>query len=99
LKAYTAFNNLEIKSFRDDVKNTFRNHFLSFFNNKEDCNFDFYESILEPEEYKLFVEANFRKLNGKCFCTIDNRLLLAKHTKDEDLEGILQYFKKIETLS
>lgn len=98
LKAYTNFNESEIQSFRKEIKDTFRNHFLNFFNDKEDCGFEFYESLLKTEDYETFVESNFKKLNGKCFCTIDNKLLLAKHNVDDELDEILKHFKKIEKL-
>lgn len=98
LKAYTNFNESEIQSFRKEIKDTFRNHFLDFFNNNEDCGFEFYESIIKTEDYETFVEYNFKKLNGKCFCTIENRLLLAKHNDDNELDEILKHFKKIEKL-
>lgn len=98
LKAYTNFNASEIEVFRKEVKETFRNHFLDFFNNSNDCGFEFYESILPYDEYKSFVEINFKKLNGKCFCTVDNRLILAKHKNDTQLSDILHYFNKINDL-
>lgn len=98
LKAYTNFNESEIELFRNQVKDTFRNHFLIFFNNKQESGFEFYESLLKTEDYETFVENNFKKLNGKCFCTIDNRLLLAKHNDDNELDEILKHFKKIEKL-
>lgn len=96
LKAYTNFNESEIELFRNQVKDTFRNHFLNFFNNKQESGFEFYESLLKTEDYETFVENNFKKLNGKCFCTIDNRLLLAKHNDDIELDEILKHFKKIK---
>jgi hypothetical protein len=99
LKAYTNFNESEIELFRNQVKDTFRIHFLNFFNNKQECGFEFYESLLKTEDYETFVENNFKKLNGKCFCTIDNRLLLAKHNADNELYEILKHFRKIEKLS
>lgn len=99
LKAYTNFNENEINIFRDDVKTRFRKHFLKFFNNKEDCGFEFYEYDKAPQDYEVFVEKNFKKINGKCFCTIDKKLLLAKHHTDSTIDNLLQYFKKIEKLS
>lgn len=96
LKAYTNFNENEIKTFRYEVKETFRNNFLKFFNNKEKCGFEFYESVIKPEDYEKFVEVNFKKLNGKCFCTINNRLLLAKHKNDDDLDDLIKVFNKID---
>lgn len=98
LKAYTNFNESEIETFRKEIKGTFRSHFLKFFNNNEKCGFEFYESILKKEDYEPFVENNFKKLNGKCFCTIDDRLLLAKYRYDDELDEVLKYFKKLEKL-
>lgn len=98
LKAYTNFNEYDINTFRKEVKETFRNHFLKFFNNKEKCGFEFFESNFKKEDYQLFIEDNFKRLNGKCFCTIDNKLLLAKHYKDNTIEDLIGYFNKIEKL-
>ncbi|WP_430399089.1 hypothetical protein [Flavobacterium sp.] len=98
LKAYTNFNESEILTFRKEIKDTFRNHFLNFFNDKEDCGFEFYECNLIPNEYEKFIENNFKALNGKCFCTLDNRLLLAKHKFDDSLIDLLYNFKRIEKL-
>jgi|SRR5690554_535943 len=99
LKAYTHFNEFEIQTFREDVKKRFRKHFLKFFNNQQDCGFEFYEYNKTPHEYKPFVEDNFKKLNGKCFCTIDNRLLVAKHHNDTELDELLEDFTKIDQLT
>jgi hypothetical protein len=98
LKAYTNFNDGEIENFRKEVKSTFRNNFLDFFNDSSKCGFKFYESILHHNDHKSFIENNFKKLNGKSFCTIDNRLLLAKHEDDNELDNILKQFKKLELL-
>lgn len=98
LKSYSDFNQTKIMSFREVTKQEFRNKFISFFNNHEKCGFEFYESILKTEDYETFVEQSFKILNGKCFCTIDNRLILAKHKDDAELDKILKDFKKIEKL-
>jgi len=99
LKAYTHFNEFEIQVFRDDVKKRFRKHFLEFFNNQQECGFAFYECNKTLHDHKSFVEDNFKKLNGKCFCTIDNRLLVAKHHNDKELDALLGDFKKIDQLT
>ncbi|WP_177763115.1 hypothetical protein [Flavobacterium sp. I3-2] len=99
LKAYTHFNEFEIQVFRDDVKKRFRKHFLEFLNNQHECGFEFYECNKTLHEYKSFVEDNFKKLNGKCFCTIDNRLLIAKHHNDKELDALLEDFIKIDQLT
>jgi hypothetical protein len=95
LKAYTNFNESETQSFRKEIKDTFRDHFLEFFNNKDRCGFEFYKAIIHQDEYKNFVETNFKKLNGKCFCNIDNELLLAIHKSDKSLEDLLVNFDNI----
>jgi len=99
LKSYTNFNESEILSFRKEVKETFRNHFLEFFNNRDECKFEFYESKLNQNEYSSFIETNFKRLNGKCFCTVDNRLLLAKHIEDTSLNDLLDHFIRTRDLN
>uniref|UniRef100_UPI00404B8D28 hypothetical protein n=1 Tax=Flavobacterium sp. TaxID=239 RepID=UPI00404B8D28 len=98
LKSYSNFNETKIEAFREETKREFRDKFVCFFNNKVDCGFEFYESRLEAKDFKTFVENNFKKLNGKCFCTKDNRLLVAKHFDDSGLDDLLVNFRKIEKL-
>jgi hypothetical protein len=98
LKAYTGFNKNEIQIFRDEVKSTFRSHFLTFFNESSKCGFEFYKSNQDQTEYSDFVSENFKRLNGKCFCTIDGRLLLAKHLDDTSIDDLIKQFIKIEKL-
>lgn len=98
LKAYTHANNTEIKNFREKTRGEFRKHFIDYFNDKNACKFSFYESVLPEEDHQRFVEMNFRWLNGKCFRTIDNRLLLAKYSVDNSLHDLLHNFKKIDKL-
>ena len=83
LKAYTTFNQCKTQEFRVKTKEKFRNEFLKFFNDPAKCNFTFYKSTLPPEKYELFVNQNFRLLNGKCFVTSENELLYAEFYKDE----------------
>lgn len=98
LKAYTNYNEFEIRTFRKDVKETFRNHYLEFFNNTALSGFEFYQSTLNMNQYERFVADNFKILNGKCFCTTDNRLLLAKRTNDTSLEKILINFERLNNI-
>lgn len=101
LKAYTLFNDSNFKAFREEVKRTFRNHFLSFFNDRNECGYEFFISTILPDDYKRFIDTNFKQLNGKCFCTIDNRLLLAKHLDDNELNSssLMDKFELIDLLS
>jgi hypothetical protein len=98
LKSYTAFNNTEIEKFRTQTKIKFRQNFLDFFNNSTKCSFEFYECSLPESEHSGYIEKNFRLLNGKCFRTIDNRLILAKYNVDNSLAALMHNFKKIDTL-
>ncbi|HSD06510.1 hypothetical protein [Flavobacterium sp.] len=98
LKAYTNFNESEILTFRKEVKETFRDNFLEFFNNSSECKFEFFESNINKNDYSDFVINNFRKLNGKCYCTIDERLLLAKHIDDKTLDLLMSNFTKTDKL-
>ena len=91
LKSYTKFGNQTIEKFRTDTKGMFRNNFVDFFSNKEKSKFELYEYQLENIEG--FVEKNFRLINGKCFKTIDDRLILAKYKSDTELDYLLEDFK------
>jgi len=98
LKAYSHFNETEIESFRKEVKETFRDNFVKFFNDSKACGFELYEATFSSEDYPTFVETHFKKLNGKCFCTIDNRLLLALHTSDTSVDYLLDNFRLLKEL-
>lgn len=85
LKAYTTFNQYKIQEFRKRTKERFRNEFLRFFNEPSECKFTFYKSTFLPEQYKSFVDYNFKLLNGKCIITADNELLIAVHNNYDSL--------------
>lgn len=98
LKAYTHYNQLEIDTFQKEVKEKFRTNFLNFFNDNKKCGFEFFEAVIESKDYQTFVETHFKRLNGKCFCTSEGKLLLAKHNNDSSIDDLLGSFKKIERL-
>ena len=72
----------------------FRNNFTDFFSNKSKSNFELYE--YQKTDFERFVEDNFRVINGKCFITKENKLILAKHTGDDTLNNLLVEFKVFE---
>ncbi len=90
LKSYTNINLNKINSFRSDTKNHFRNKFLSYFNSVENCGFEFYEKDFENDDIDVFVNKNFRLLNGKAIKIKKNTLLIAIHKEDEKKE-LLDY--------
>jgi hypothetical protein len=92
LKAYTQFNSATIDDFRVRVKKTFRLNFLKYFNSSDQSKFELYEYL--NHDIEQFVERNFRLLNGKCFKTNNNKLILAKHIGDKSILGVLNYFKR-----
>jgi hypothetical protein len=94
LKAYSTFGGSKIDDFRQDSKDKFRNQFLSFFNDETKSKFSIFEKVISNESAKELVEANFRLLNGKCFYTNDNKLLIAQYIGKE-IEDDLQNFIKI----
>lgn len=98
LKSYTTFNTTDIDNFRNEIKETFRNNFLNFFNKAEECGFVFYKCTLQPSEFQTYVDKHFRELNGKCFLTNDNVLLMAKYKSDDSLNHLLLDFQKIDNL-
>ncbi len=94
LKAYSQFGNQTIENFRKNTKNKFRNNFVEFFSDKDKSDFQLYE--YQNTDLERFVNDNFRVLNGKCFITKENKLILAKHSKDDTLNNLLNEFKEYE---
>jgi hypothetical protein len=94
LKAYTQFGNRTIEKFRGVIKNRFRKNFIDFFSDKNKSEFEFYE--FKGGKIKEFVEKNFRKINGKCFLTKENKLILARHKNDGKLNNLTTEFKQYE---
>jgi hypothetical protein len=90
LKSYTHNGLKKIEQFRNTTKNMFRENFLTFFNSPEKSEFTFYE--YKKDDISVFVEVNFRTINGKCFVTNNNKLILAKHNSDESMTDLLVDF-------
>lgn len=94
LKSYTQFGKQTIEKFRTETKTMFRKNFIDFFSNKDKSKFELYEYQLENIED--FIETNFRLLNGKCFKTIDNKLIIAKYDSDTILDKLLNDFRPLK---
>lgn len=91
LKSYTQFGNKTIEKFRTETKTMFRNNFVDFFSNKDKSKFELYEYL--QKNIEDFIETNFRLVNGKCFKTIDNKLILAKYDNDTNIDKLLNDFR------
>lgn len=96
LKAYSQFGNQNIEEFRKETKLMFRNNFIDFFSNQNKSDFQFFE--YQKNDFVNFVENNFRLINGKCFLTNENKLILAKHTSDNTLNNLLTEFHEYELM-
>jgi hypothetical protein len=94
LKSYTQFGKQTIEKFRKETKTMFRNNFIYFFSSKDKSSFELY--VYKLENIEDFVKTNFRLVNGKCFRTIDNKLILAKHKNDKNLDTIMIDFEPFE---
>lgn len=94
LKAYSQFGNQTIGKFRKETKLMFRNNFIDFFSNHSKSDFQLFE--YQKKDFDNFVENNFRLINGKCFLTNENKLILAKHILDDTLNIILNDFNEFE---
>ncbi|MFK7000371.1 hypothetical protein V3470_04940 [Flavobacterium oreochromis] len=90
LKSYSTFNQLKINDFRTETKLKFRNKFIDFFNSPSLSNFELYFKSLNKDEAKNLVDNNFRELNGKCYYSKNETLILSKHTDDQSLNSIIQ---------
>jgi hypothetical protein len=96
LKAYTTFNNISTENFKNEVKAEIRTNFLKYFNNKHECGYSFYESILPQENHEKFVTDHFKRLTGKIYKTSENKLLLAKHESDNTINDLLTSFTEFK---
>lgn len=94
LKSYSQFGNQTIFKFRNETKLMFRNNFINFFSNQ--CKSDFQIFEYKKNDIKNFVQNNFRVINGKCFQTNENKLILAKHKLDNTLDGLLTEFSEYQ---
>lgn len=94
LKAYSTFSGTKIDDFRKDSKDKFRNQFLDFFNDENKSKFTIFEKDLSVESAKKLVEANFRLLNGKCFYTINNKLLISQYIDEKNDENLSTFIKE-----
>lgn len=92
LKSYSNFNKTKTVAFRRETKQKFRNQFISFFNDFNSSKFELNYKDLEKEDAKKFVNENFRLLNGKCYYSKENRLIIAKHTSDNSLDDLLDKY-------
>ena len=90
LKSYTQVSNRVIEKFRKETKIMFRNNFIDFLSDKDKSEFELYE--YKCNDIKDFVEKNFRLVNGKCFKTNDNKLILAKYCEDKTIENLIDKF-------
>jgi hypothetical protein len=91
LKSYTQFGKQTIEKFRAETKTMFRENFIDFFSNKDKSKFELL--IYQSSDIENFIEKNFRLVNGKCYKTINNKLILAKHKNDTDIIPLISNFK------
>ena len=92
LKSYSTSNLKVLNEFRDTTKKKFRDNFLTFLNNPSESKYIIYEKEMLPNEAKLFVDGNFKLLNGKCLYTNDGKLLISQHTNDETINDLRMDF-------
>lgn len=94
LKAYSSYRSTSISRFRQNTRNIFRNEFIKYFSAGGASAFSFFKlkAVYNREE---FLDAHFKTLNGKAYCTTNGDLLLAHHRDDKDynLIKLLEYFE------
>lgn len=93
IRAYTELSSTDINKFREKVKQQFREQFILFFNNSQDCQFSFYKKKLSNPEVCSFIEKNFKILNGKSFYSNNQDLIIAKYLKDNSLNELTSDFE------
>lgn len=90
LKSYSTFSDIKIANFRETTKLRFRKKFIKFFNDSNKSLFEIFEKELSTYDAKILVESNFRLLNGKCFYTNDKKMLLARYSKDNSINQLIE---------
>lgn len=90
LKSYSTFSDTKIANFRETTRLRFRKKIIKFFNDSNKSLFEIFEKELSKYDAKILVESNFRLLNGKCFYTNDNKLLLARYSKDDSFNQLIE---------
>lgn len=96
LNAYTLRNQSSIQKFRDNTKQVFRQNFIDFFNNAEECRFQFYVKTFEEEELTAFINLNFKALNGKMITLSKYQLLIAISSNDKSSFNLLESFETFQ---
>lgn len=76
--------------FREEVKDLFRNNFILFFTSGK-SGFRLFE--YKKQDFELFIEKNFKRVNGKIYLTQDRKLLLAVYKTDNSLNDLIKDFK------
>lgn len=94
IRAYTELSSTDINKFREKVKQKFREQFIIFFNNSQDCQFTFYKKNLSNSEVCSLIEKNFKILNGKSFYSNNQDLIIAKYTIDTSINHLISDFEE-----
>jgi hypothetical protein len=94
LKSYSSINIKVIDNFRKETKKKFRDNFIEYFNLATECGFELFEKNFEGTDLEKFVSDNFRNLNGKCISVNGNKLLIAKHSQDNEINSLITDFKR-----
>lgn len=97
LKAYSTSGMSSVEAFKAEVKQTFRQRFIDYFNDADRSGYSFYQ-LKAGIQHEGFMTSNFRALNGKCMITSDGKFLMAKHRDDHcrRLATLLQHFDPYE---
>jgi len=91
LKSYSHLSKNKTFTFRTEVKSMFRENFVKFFNSPQKSSFNLYEYT--NTDKVEFVNRHFRLLNGKCFNTIDNKLIIAQYISDKSITHLSNKLK------
>lgn len=95
LNAYTMRHQSIIEMFKKKTKAVFRQNFIEYFNDKEQCGFEFYKKKFETVELETFVNQHFRLLNGRIITINSQTLLVAcPQNASETFKNVINDFEK-----
>jgi hypothetical protein len=94
LNAYVTSNNIFVSKFRREIRELFRERMINYLNSPDICGFEFFIRQFQEKELEIFLNANFKQLNGKCLLINGNSLIFAKYFKDSTVDILSLGFKR-----
>jgi hypothetical protein len=94
LETYSKKNKKILKTTKEEIKHTFRRNFIAYFNNSDNCMFDFFCHKGSYQEHVDLINNEFRQLYGKVYRNEEGLLIFARHIHDDTNYAIEEHLTK-----